>query len=61
MLAGEEVGNVGPDGEPAETPTLDTLAREGARRMLIAALLEAEVRADGTKELVALEDGYREN
>ena len=36
------VGNVGPDGEPAEPPTLDTLAREGTRRMLMAAL-EAEV------------------
>ena len=41
-LAGEGVGNVGPDEEPAEPPTLDTLAREGARRMLMTAL-EAEV------------------
>ncbi len=41
-LAGEGVGNVGPDEEPAEPPTLDTLAREGARRMLMTAM-EAEV------------------
>ena len=41
-LAGEGVGNVGRDEEPADPPTLDTLAREGARRMLMAAL-EAEV------------------
>lgn len=40
-LAGEGGGNVGPHEEPA-VPTLDTLAREGARRMLMTAL-EAEV------------------
>lgn len=43
-LAGEGGGGGpdSPDGGPNEAPTLDTLAREGARRMLMAAL-EAEV------------------
>ena len=40
-LAGEEVGGA-QDEERVEPPTLDRLAREGARRMLMAAL-EAEV------------------
>lgn len=40
-LAGEGGGKVAPHEEPA-VPTLDTLAREGARRMLMTAL-EAEV------------------
>jgi len=35
--------------------TLDELAREGARRVVIG------VREDGTKELLAVEDGYRES
>ena len=41
-LAGEGVGSPDQDEERVEPPTLDTLARDGARRMLMAAL-EAEV------------------
>ena len=41
-LAGDGVGSGDQDEERAEPPTLDTLAREGARRMLMTAL-EAEV------------------
>ena len=41
-LAREGVGSPDQDEERVEPPTLDTLAREGARRMLVAAL-EAEV------------------
>ena len=40
--AGEGVGSGGADGPRNVPPTLDTLAREGARRMLMTAL-EAEV------------------
>ena len=40
--AGEGVGRAGDDGPRDVPPTLDTLAREGARRMLMTAL-EAEV------------------
>lgn len=62
-VAKDRLGSEGMDA------TLDTLAREGARRM-IAAALEAEVEAylarhrarlDGTKEIIAIEDGYRES
>ena len=41
--AGEGSGSGGADGSRSVPPTLDTLAREGARRMLMTAL-EAEVR-----------------
>jgi transposase-like protein len=59
---------VGNDGQRRDRVSLlDDIVREGAQRMLAAAL-EAEVelvivgvRADGTKELVALAGGYRES